>query len=197
MISWFDYYFEQQKKLFDQLPIKAIVQVAEMLNRKRSDRQKIFIAGNGGSASNASHFAQDVTKGASDALSTHDKSLLRCVSLTDNVSWITALANDYTYDHIFSNQLARLATPGDVFIAVSVSGTSSNLVRAAQLAKGAGLTVVSLVGERANPLRKVHLKDLSDHVIQINDPHFGRVEDLQMSCLHALAYYFQENAGDI
>lgn len=194
--TWLHFYLEEQYRITALLPDIPVIETIGLLNRTRLKGRQIFVAGNGGSASNASHFAQDMTKGASDELSIEGKSGFRCVSLTDNVAWITALANDIDYQSIFSEQLRKLGSPKDVFIAISVSGTSANLICAADQAHYMGMEVVSIIGNRES-LNKPHLRNRSDIVIEIDDSHFGHVEDSQMTILHAIAYYFQENAGDI
>ncbi len=195
--TWLHFYLEEQYLITALLPDIPVIEAIGLLNRTRLKGGQIFVAGNGGSASNASHFAQDMTKGASDSLLSEGKPGFRCVSLTDNVAWITALGNDIDYQAIFSEQLKKLGSTQDVFIAISVSGTSANLICAADQAHHMGIEVVSIIGNRENPDNKPHLRDRSDIVIEINNDHFGHVEDSMMTILHALAYYFQENAGDI
>ena len=91
----------------------------------REDRQ-IFVFGNGGSAANASHFATDLGKGASDKVGGR----FRVLSRKDNVSWMTALANDYTYEDVFVGQLKNYGKAGDIALGLSVSGNSPNCVEA-------------------------------------------------------------------
>jgi D-sedoheptulose 7-phosphate isomerase len=146
------------------------------------DRQ-IFVCGNGGSAANASHFVTDLGKGSSDK--TYRR--FRCMSLNDNVSWMTALGNDYDYSEIFSRQLMNLAKPGDLLMVMSVSGNSPNLVKAVDWAKSNGCTSIALVGGK-----KGRLAEIADHVVVIEDMHYGRVEDAHMGICHMIAYAFME-----
>jgi D-sedoheptulose 7-phosphate isomerase len=139
--------------------------------------------GNGGSASNASHFATDLGKGSSDKLGKR----FRVLSLTDNISWITALGNDYSYEDVYLRQLENYAQPGDLLISISVSGNSPNLVKAAEWAKGYGLTTAALVGGKRG-----RLAESCQHVLVTEDTHYGRVEDVQMHILHMLCYVFME-----
>src|SRR6476646_12114614 len=81
-------------------------------------RRQIFVFGNGGSGTNASHFVTDLGKSASDKMYRR----FRCFSLSDNVSWITAIGNDYIYDDVFLRQLQNYARPGDLVLVMSVSG---------------------------------------------------------------------------
>jgi D-sedoheptulose 7-phosphate isomerase len=142
------------------------------------------VFGNGGSAANASHFVTDLGKGASDKVGRP----FRCLSLNDNVSWMTALGNDYCYEDIFVRQLANYARPGDLVLALSVSGNSPNVVRALDWAKSRGLHVIALVGAKRG-----RMADIADQVIVIDSTHYGRVEDAQMHICHMLCYAFMEN----
>lgn len=110
------------------------------------------------------------------------------LSLTDNVAWMTALGNDYSYEDIFVRQLMNYARPGDVLIGVSVSGNSPNCVRAFDWAKATGVKTIALVG-----MKRGQMAELADQLLTIEDGHYGRVEDLQMTILHLLCYAFLEN----
>ena len=139
--------------------------------------------GNGGSASNASHFITDLGKGSSDKLTKR----FRCLSLNDNVSWMTALGNDYSYEEIYSRQLMNYGKPGDLVLVLSVSGSSPNLVRGVEWAKKNGLHTIALVGGKRGKLA-----ELADTVVVIDSTHYGRVEDAQMGICHMLCYAFME-----
>jgi len=149
----------------------------------KEDRQ-IFVFGNGGSAANSSHFATDLGKGASDKL---DKRF-RVLSLTDNVSWITALGNDYSYEDVFVGQLKNYGRAGDLALSMSVSGNSPNCVKALEWAAKNGLHTVALVGAKRG-----RMAEIAEQVIVINDTHYGRVEDAHMGICHVLCYAFMEN----
>jgi D-sedoheptulose 7-phosphate isomerase len=183
MNSWITEYIAKQHKALDSISQPALEKLINVLKTIWQQDRQIFIAGNGGSASNASHFVTDLGKGASDKLSKR----FRVLSLTDNVSWITALGNDYSYEEIFSRQLSNYAHSGDLLILVSVSGNSPNLVRAAEWAKAHGVQIAALVGGKRG-----RLAELADHLLVVEDTHYGRVEDVQMHILHMLCYSFME-----
>jgi len=147
------------------------------------DRQ-VFVFGNGGSAANASHFATDLGKGASDKL----KKRFRVICLNDNVSWMTALANDCAYEDVFVGQLQNYARSGDLVLGISVSGNSPNCVKAMAWAKQHGLSTVALVGAKRG-----RMVEIAEQSIIIADTHYGRVEDTQMTICHLLCYAFLEN----
>lgn len=173
-----------QKAALDSIPVEAVEKLIGKLQKALAEKRQLFVFGNGGSAANASHFITDLGKGASDKL----KRRFRCLSLNDNVSWITALGNDYSYEDIYLRQLMNYGEPGDLVMALSVSGNSPNVVRAVEWAKSNGLFTIALVGGKRG-----RLAEIADQAIVINSTHYGRVEDAQMGVCHMLCYAFMEN----
>src|SRR5688572_24297091 len=114
--------------IFEKPFVDSICRVAQLLSEARDRSATIFIAGNGGSASTASHWVNDLGK----ATKTNNRPPMRVMSLSDNVSWLTALANDEGYDRIFAGQMENFAKQGDVLVLLSASGNSTNLIRAVQ-----------------------------------------------------------------
>lgn len=184
MKQWISDYLKAQKAAHDSIPMDTVAQLIETLREALKEDRQIFVFGNGGSAANASHFATDLGKGASDKLGQR----FRVLSLNDNVSWMTALANDYAYEDVFVAQLKNYGKPGDVAIGVSVSGNSPNCVKALEWAKSNGLKTAALVGAKRGLMAQ-----LAEQVLVINDTHYGRVEDAHMGILHLLCYAFMEN----
>lgn len=137
----------------------------------------IFIAGNGGSASTASHFANDLNKGANVS----DQPRFRAIALSDNVPLITAWANDTSYDRIFLEQMANFLRPGDVFMAISGSGNSPNIIAAVQWAREAGATTIGLTGGTGGRLRA-----LVDHCVIVPSTRMEQIEDVHLIIAHAL-----------
>ena len=185
MNDWIAGYIKAQKATLDSIAPDGVVQVIEKLRVAWKEDRQVFIFGNGGSAANASHFATDLGKGASDKLGKR----FRVISLTDNVAWMTALGNDYSYDDVFVGQLQNFGKAGDVVIAVSVSGNSPNCLKALNWANEHGLKTVALVGAKRG-----RMAELAEQTLVIADTHYGRVEDAQMGILHILCYAFMENA---
>jgi D-sedoheptulose 7-phosphate isomerase len=177
-------YIEAQKRALDSISTDQLAELIALFEQFHAEGKQIFVCGNGGSASNSSHFVTDLGKGSSDKMGKRFKVL----SLNDNISWMTALSNDYAYDQVYAMQLQNYAQAGDVLMLISVSGSSPNLVQAATWAKANGLTVISLVGAKRGALA-----DLSDVLMVIDDTHYGRVEDAQMGICHLICYYFMEN----
>lgn len=184
MKQWISDYLTAQKAALDSIPVDAVARLIEQLRTALKADRQVFVFGNGGSAANASHFATDLGKGASDKLGKR----FRVLSLNDNVSWMTALANDYAYEDVFVGQLQNYGQPGDLAIAVSVSGNSPNCVKALEWAKANKLKTVALVGAKRG-----RMAEIAEQVLVINDTHYGRVEDAHMGILHILCYAFMEN----
>jgi D-sedoheptulose 7-phosphate isomerase len=184
MQNWIRDYLAAQKAALDSIPVEAVGQWIETMRQALREDRQIFVFGNGGSAANASHFVTDLGKGASDKIGRR----FRCLSLNDNVSWLTALGNDYAYDEVFVRQLMNYARAGDVAMALSVSGNSPNVVRAMEWAKANQLRTLALVGGKRGRLAQI-----ADRVIVIDSTHYGRVEDAHMGICHMLCYAFMEN----
>ncbi|MCX8107499.1 MAG: SIS domain-containing protein [Verrucomicrobiae bacterium] len=184
MQEWIQSYLGSQQALVGQIPADAVGRIVGLLRRALLEDRQVFVFGNGGSAANASHFATDLGKGASDKLGKR----FRVISLNDNVSWLTALGNDYSYEEVFVGQLQNFARSGDVAIAMSVSGNSPNVVKAIEWALKHGLHTVALVGGKRGKLAEI-----AHEVIVVNDTHYGRVEDCHMMICHLLCYAFMEN----
>ena len=184
MKNYVENYLKDQKSAVDSIPADEVAKLIEKFCEALDEDRQIFVFGNGGSAANASHFITDLGKGASDK--TYRR--FRCLSLNDNVSWITAIGNDYKYEDIFKRQLENYAKPDDIVMVMSVSGSSPNLVSAIKWCKENNVYTIALVGGKRGTL-----STLADHVIVINDTHYGRVEDAHMHICHIICYAFIEN----
>ncbi|HXR07745.1 MAG TPA: SIS domain-containing protein [Candidatus Acidoferrum sp.] len=184
MNPWICEYVTAQKAALDSIPKEKVEQLIKLMRHALQEDRQVFVFGNGGSAANASHFVTDLGKGASDKAGKR----FRCLCLNDNVSWMTALANDYAYEEVFVRQLENYARPGDVAMALSVSGNSPNAVKALAWARKAGLATIALVGGKRGEMARI-----AEHVIVIDSVHYGRVEDAQMGICHMICYAFMEN----
>src|ERR1044071_5674645 len=122
MKQWITDYLAAQKAAHDSIPVEAVANLVQLLRDALHHERQIFVFGNGGSAANASHFATDLGKGASDKT----RRRFRVLCLNDNVSWLTALGNDYSYADIFTGQMQNYARHGDIALSLSVSGNSPN-----------------------------------------------------------------------
>lgn len=184
MKQWIVNYIGAQKAAHDSIPVDAVATLIEKVRTVLKEDRQVFVFGNGGSAANSSHFATDLGKGASDKLGKR----FRVLSLTDNVAWMTALGNDYSYEDVFVGQLKNYGRAGDLVLSMSVSGNSPNCVKALEWAKQNGLHTVALVGGKRG-----RMAEIAEQAIVINDTHYGRVEDAHMGICHILCYAFMEN----
>jgi D-sedoheptulose 7-phosphate isomerase len=157
-------YFDGLKRAVDSVSVEDAQKVVDVLYDAYKKNRQIFIFGNGGSASAASHFACDLGKGTLQRVYDDNERRFRAMSLTDNVALMTALGNDMTYEDIFSQQLKNLVAPGDVVIAITGSGNSPNIVKALETAARRGA--------------------VSDH--------YGKVEDVHMALSHLICSYLSE-----
>ncbi|HKN93815.1 MAG TPA: SIS domain-containing protein [Thermoleophilaceae bacterium] len=135
-------YLRRLTALLDSVDLDAFERVMDHLTIARKRGATIYIAGNGGSATTASHWVNDLGK----AVKVSGGTPMRVMSLTDNVSWVTALANDEGYERVFAGQLENFVKPEDILIVISASGNSENLVHAVALAKAEGATTIGLLG---------------------------------------------------
>lgn len=151
-----------------------------------NEGRMVFIIGNGGSAANASHFAQDLAKGTRKTLETGKR--IKALSLTDNLAFITALSNDDGYETIFEQQLMTYAKKEDVLIAISGSGNSPNLIQAIIWANENDLTTIGITGFEGGKLKK--LAKYSVHV-PLND--MCTAESIHSIILHYLILELQKS----
>ena len=154
-----------------------------LLSIKRQNNTIYFI-GNGGSASTASHFVNDLSIG----LKTLNRSF-RAISLCDNQSIITAIANDYGYENIFSKQLSILLREGDMVVAISASGNSPNLIKAIELAKKMDAIIVGITAFDGGRLK--NMVDLLVHV-PTDQGDYGPAEDVHMMLDHLISNYLMD-----
>ena len=140
---------------------------------------KILIAGNGGSAADAQHFAAELV----GRFETERKGL-PAIALTTDTSILTSVGNDYSYDHIFARQIEALALPGDIFIGISTSGNSENIVCAVETAKKEGLFVIGLLGKDGG-----RLKDICDEALIVPSDKTARIQELHEMCIHIMCTF--------
>ena len=181
-------YLENLTELISQLDREAIGDFADLLLKSRDSGATTFFLGNGGSASTATHFVNDVSLG-----SRQFKKPFRAISLCDNQAVITAIANDDGYENIFLQQLQTLSRPGDTIVCISASGNSKNLIKAIEFAKENNLYVVGLTAFDGGYLKENC--DLNIHVpTKIGE--YGPAEDLHMVICGLVGSYFREKFLD-
>ncbi len=190
MTSASDYaksYVDRLKGTLDRMSFDALDQAVGAIQEAHAQRRQVFIVGNGGSAATASHMMNDLSKGLLGHKGDAAWPRLRVISLTDNVSLLTAWANDTDYRRVFSEPLKNLAQSGDLLIAISASGNSPNILEAAGVARSLGVRVVALTGFGGGCLAKV-----SDIALIVPSDDYGSVEDVHMILDHIITGYLYE-----
>jgi D-sedoheptulose 7-phosphate isomerase len=171
-------YFHDLGALIPQLPFNAISQIVSVFLEAVEEQRTIFIFGNGGSAASASHMMCDMNKGASDSGTNRRPKVM---ALTDNVSLISAWANDFGYERVFSEQLKTFLKPRDVAFAISTSGDSANVLLALETAREYGALSVGVAGCQGG-----QMKDLCDVCAIVPSSNVQVVEDLHHAMLHSI-----------
>jgi D-sedoheptulose 7-phosphate isomerase len=155
--------------------------LADAIYECYQSRRFVFLCGNGGSGSNASHFCEDLGKGTlrRQDFDNENKIRLRVLSLTDNTPYILAWGNDEGFERVFVEQLKNLASPGDLLIAISGSGNSANVLLAVNWANKAGLKTFGCTGFSGGKLRALAQQGLH---VDLDD--MGMVESIHLTAFH-------------
>ena len=154
----------------------SVAQAAELLIECLRGGHKMLLCGNGGSAADSQHVACEMV-GRFQV----DRRALAAIALTTNSSILTAIANDYDYEQVFLRQVQALGQAGDVLLALSTSGNTLNVLKAADAARSQGLKVIALTGETGG-----QLKNLSDCVIAVPSTVTAHVQEVHITVLHVL-----------
>ncbi len=173
-----DVYLRQLSKTIDSMSREAIWSVIEVLMEAWRNGRHVFIFGNGGSASTASHMANDLNK----LTVMPGKPRFKAMCLTDNVPLMTAWSNDTAYENVFAEQMINFLEPRDVVIGISCSGNSLNVLKALSLARERGAVTVSFTGNDGG-----QCKDLADYCITVPSDHIGQQEDAHLILDHVIA----------
>jgi D-sedoheptulose 7-phosphate isomerase len=168
-----------------QIDTEKVGQAIDWFHQARAGGQAIYVAGNGGSAATASHFVCDMVKGASFGRS----SRFRIIALHDSMPTLTAYSNDVSYAEATVEHLRNFAQAGDIFMAISGSGNSANVIRAMEYANSIGCRTLALTGRDGGKLGA-----LAGLNIQVPEPHMGRIEDAHHVICHMICYSFIDRA---
>lgn len=181
-------YLDEVQGTLRALPLQQIDEVVNVLLSANYVGTTVFIAGNGGSASTASHFACDLAKGTI----TQGRPRFRVVSLTDNLPLMTAWSNDVAYEDVFAEQLCNLMNRGDVLVAFSGSGNSSNVLRAVELAHRVGGITIGLSGFDGG-----RLSDMVDVPVVVPCDCMEQIEDVHLVLCHLVCTVLRERLQGI
>ncbi len=159
----------------------AMQRLADAIYDRYANGRFVFVIGNGGSGLTASHYAEDLGKSTlrDEDLRDPDRKRLKVLSLTDNLGWIMAAANDLHYDQVFVQQLMNYGSEGDLVIALSGSGNSANILEAVRWANDHGLHTFGLTGYTGG-----QLKQLQADGLHVDLPDMGMVESLHLLLFH-------------
>lgn len=177
-------YIELEIEILKKLDVEKINEVLNLLDETREKKGRIYICGNGGSASTASHFQNDFNKGVSEYIEVP----FRFHCLNDNISTLMAIANDIGYEEVFRFQLKGNLEPNDILIAISGSGNSKNIINAVEYAKECGNKVVGLTGFSGGKL--IQMSDICLHA-PVNSMQV--TEDMHMIFDHMMMSIFYKH----
>jgi len=174
-------YIERLRDELDAIDRTAMERWADLIYQRWENGHFVYVIGNGGSGTTASHMSEDLGKSSLRESDLHDESKkrLKVLSLTDNVGWLTAVGNDLAYDQIFVQQLMNYGEAGDLLIAISGSGNSPNILNAVDWANRHGLATFGLTGYSGGQLLKMQQDGLH---VSLND--MGMVESIHLSLFH-------------
>ena len=163
--------------------------IAEILTDAYKNDRQVFIAGNGGSAGTANHFVCDFGKNAVPFNGTGPgKRRFRIISICDNIEKITALGNDIAFEEIFRQQLINLMRKDDVFIVISASGNSPDIVKACEYAKEMNARIIVLAGFSGGKIR-----EFAEEAIVVPLESYEQIEDVHLIIIHMIVYYFKNH----
>jgi len=177
-------YLEDLTKAIALLNEQEIDSVITVLEQARDSQKTIFTMGNGGSASNASHFVNGLSQGAT----VEGKPRFKAVSLADNIPNLLAYGNDLGYENIFVEQLKNLLTKGDVVIGISGSGNSPNVLKAIEYAKKQNAVTIGFTGFDGGKLKKLVM-----YSVHVPCDCMEMVEDIHLALTHLVSSYLKQN----
>lgn len=180
--DYLTFYTDSLHKALDSVPAINFDLAVSTLEDAIINNKQIFVCGNGGSAAIAEHFSCDHCKG----ISSNTKLYPRVISLSSNMSLITAIANDTSYENIFSHQIAYLGNKGDILVVISSSGNSKNILQVIKAAKALKMFVIALVGFDGGTT-----KTEADIVLHVQKNNYGLVEDAHQALMHSMAQYIR------
>ena len=187
MSSLFLRNLDEHQQLMTLLPAleSAVEQAGQTLARVLAQGGKILFCGNGGSAADSQHMAAELT-----GRFIKDRRPLAAIALSTDSSALTCIGNDYSFAEVFARQLTALARPGDALVAISTSGNSANVIRAAHAAHAAGVLVIGLLGRDGG-----QLKAICDQAIVVPGAATARIQEAHILIGHTLCGVIEAELG--
>ena len=176
----------KQQLLADESLIHQIQTVTDVITKAFQNGNAVYFAGNGGSAADAQHLAAEFS-----GRFYKDRKALPSDALHCNSSYLTAVANDYSFDVIYARLLEGLAKPGDVLVGISTSGNSGNIVKAFEMAKTIGVTTIGFTGQNGGKL-----KDIGDYLINVPSNTTPRIQESHILVGHIICELVEINIFD-
>ena len=173
----------KQQLLADEALVNQIATVTDVITKAFQNGNAVYFAGNGGSAADAQHLAAEFS-----GRFYKDRKALPSDALHCNSSYLTAVANDYSYDVIYARLLEGLAKPGDVLVGISTSGNSGNIVKAFEMAKTIGVTTIGFTGQKGGKM-----KDLGDYLINVPSNTTPRIQESHILVGHIICELVEIN----
>lgn len=173
----------KQQLLADEHLVQQIQVVTDVITKAFQNGNAVYFAGNGGSAADAQHLAAEFS-----GRFYKDRKALPSDALHCNTSYLTAVANDYSYDVIYARLLEGLAKPGDVLVGISTSGNSGNIVKAFEMAKTIGVTTIGFTGQKGGTM-----KELGDYLINIPSNTTPRIQESHILVGHIICELVEIN----
>lgn len=188
LYEYFNLYCNDLQITLSKLSDNDLTTLFNMIEKAYQTEHNIFILGNGGSAASASHWVCDFGKG----INIDGKKRMKISAPSDNSSILTAIGNDFSYSNIFDYQLKNFAKEGDLFLALTVSGNSSNLINAFEWARQNGVATACIIGDYHGKIT-----EYSDFTFTIQSQNYGIVEDIHIILNHIFSQYLKDLiAGD-
>ena len=173
----------KQQLLADEILINQISTVTDVITKAFQNGNAVYFAGNGGSAADAQHLAAEFS-----GRFYKDRKALPSDALHCNTSYLTAVANDYSYDIIYARLLEGLAKPGDILVGISTSGNSGNIVKAFEMAKSIGVTTIGFTGQKGGKM-----KELGDYLINVPSNTTPRIQESHILVGHIICELVEIN----
>ena len=183
-----DFFIDYNNKLSNVLKNEHFIElekITKFLEKNIKLKKKIFVCGNGGSASISNHFLCDFNKGIKN--SSKKKLIPKVFSLTTSIELITAISNDMDYNQIFTQQLENYSEKGDILVNISCSGTSKNIINVTKYAIKNSLNIISFIGFGDNKF----IKNSSDYYINLKTKNYGITEDIFQAIMHMISQYIR------
>jgi D-sedoheptulose 7-phosphate isomerase len=174
---------EVKKQILQENYLCNIIEISEIITTAFKGGNKVLFCGNGGSAADAQHLAAEFS-----GRFYKDRKALPSDALHCNTSYLTAVANDYSYDDIYSRIIEGTGTKGDVLIGISTSGNSRNIVKAFEVSKSLGVITVGLTGTNGGMM-----KNFSDYIIQVPSNDTPRIQECHIMIGHILCEFVESN----